>query len=275
MTRRRAASPAQGPAVPRTIVPALAALVLLRSLLPAGVGAQPIEDHRFCDESATNVVLFLDVTTPYDEADRSTLVSGIEGIFDSLDDGDRISIRTIEDAFSSSDRLLDMCVPYCPSKGFFRDLFSNCTMGVVINERKRLRAAVKLTLHNRLKAARELPNSEIIRTISTAGKEEYRPDRQNQIYIFSDMIENSAYLSGRTFYSSEVQPLINRLKGDGLVPHLNGATVHVFGFGRTGVPSERAALDQEKLNRISAFWTAYFGAAGASLSMQQHLSGAS
>lgn len=259
----------------RRLLPRLLAALLLLRALAAGAEAQPVENHRFCNEQAANVVLFLDVTTPYDEADRSTLISGIEQIFDSLGDGDRIPIRTIEDAFASSDRLLDMCMPYCPSRGFLRDLFSSCTMGVVINERKKLRSAVKLTLRDRLEEARELPNSEIIRTISTAAKEEYRPDRTNQIYIFSDMIENSAYLSGHSFFASDLDSLVARLRGDGLVPRLSGAAVHVFGFGRTGVPSERAALDQEKLNRISAFWMAYFAAAGASLSMQQHLSGAS
>lgn len=248
------------------------ALILLQSF-QTGAAAQPVEDRRFCDDAAANVLLLLDVTTPYDTADRSTLISGIEQIFDSLGNGDRISIRTIEDAFSNSHRLLDMCVPYCPSNGFLRDLFSNCTMGVVINEKKRLRAAITLTLRNRLEAAGELPTSEIIRTIAAASKEEFRSGRPNRIYIFSDMIENSVYLSGRAFFSTGIGPLMTQLEGDGLIPHLQGANVQVFGFGRTGV-ADRPPLAQEMLKRLSAFWTAYFRAAGAALSLQQHLSSA-
>ena len=249
----------------------MAAFALFRAGA-TGAEAQPIEDRRYCDETAANVVLFLDVTTPYDNADRATLISGIGRIFDSLGDGDRIAIRTIEDAFAKSSRLLDMCVPYCPSRGFFWDLFSSCTMGVVINERKKLRGAFKHALRSRLEAATELPKSEIIRTIATAAREEYRADRSNKIYIFSDMIENSDYLSGSDFRAGDAEKLMERLSGDGLVPRLTGASIHVFGFGRTGVTDVRAPLDQELVKRISGFWVAFFSAAGASLSLQQHLS---
>ena len=159
-------------------------ILLAASMLASGfisvapAVAQVIEDHRFCSDTAANIVFYLDVTTPYDAADRDTLVSGISQIFDNLQEGARLSIRTIEDAFSSSDRLLDMCVPYCPSGGFFADLFSSCTEGVVINEKKKLRADIRLAIAHRLDAATELPNSEIIRTISSSASEEYRAGRR-------------------------------------------------------------------------------------------------
>lgn len=251
----------------------LLAAAIAAWLLPSPASATT-EDHRYCSDSASNVVFYLDVTTPYDTADEEALVSGISRIFDSLEDGGRISIRTIEEAFSSSDRLLDMCVPYCESGGFLADLFSDCTQGVVINEKKRLRAAVRETLGARLRAASELPNSEIVRTIAMSAQEEFRPGRPNRIYIFSDMIENSAYLGGGTFFSSATTPLMEKIAADGLVPSLSGASVRVFGVGRNGISGSRDPLPQERLERLMAFWGAYFNAAGASLTVSQNLSSA-
>ena len=80
-------------------------------------------DSRFCSDTAPNVVAFLDVTTPYDEADKASLIEGISRIFEGLEDGSRFSIRTIENKSTSSDRLVDLCIPYCEIKGSRRSAF--------------------------------------------------------------------------------------------------------------------------------------------------------
>ena len=110
--------------------------------------AAAVDNSRFCSETAANIVLYLDVTTPYDDVDKQALVDGATRIFESLKGGERISIRTIADEFSSSRRLLDLCVPYCESHGLLRDLFSDCTEGVVINEKKRLKASIAIELRS-------------------------------------------------------------------------------------------------------------------------------
>jgi hypothetical protein len=244
------------------------------SALPAAATAQTVESRHYCSNTAANIVLYLDVTTPYDETDQSMLASGIGHIFDNLGDGDRISIRTIGDSFTASARLLDLCKPYCKDQGFFGDLFSDCTAGVIINDRKKLRASLRNTLAEHLRGASELPFSEIIRTISMSGPEEYRQGQDNRFYIFSDMIENSTYLSGKQFFATAAPALMARVKKDQLIPHLDGAEVHVFGFGRNGITGERKALPQEQLARLKAFWTSYFSAAGATFSLEQNLTSA-
>lgn len=247
-----------------------AAFCLCSSLLPTAGHAE--NTTRFCNDEAANILLFFDVTTPYDDIDKAALIDGVSRIFDSLKGGERIAIRTIEDAFSSSRRLLDACVPYCPPGGLFGDLFSSCTGGVVINERKVLARTVVERLSELLDSARELDHSEIIRTLSNALAEEGRDGRDNRIFVFSDMIENSQYLSGKDFFGAKDGAIIERLEHDGLLPKAWQAEVHVFGVGRTGTPGNRTVLPQEKLQKLTAFWTKYFAAGGATLHMSQNLS---
>ena len=122
---------------PRKVVASGAlALALAVSAFGGSSLAQTDQDLRFCSNEAPNVVALLDITTPYDEADKASLIEGISKIFEALEDGSRLSIRTIEDESTASDRLVDLCIPYCESKGFLDDLLSSCTQGVVINERK-------------------------------------------------------------------------------------------------------------------------------------------
>jgi hypothetical protein len=227
--------------------------------------------QRFCDPKGANLVLLLDVTTPYDDIDKTALIGGVGHIFEELKGGEHIVIRTIEDTFSNSRRLMDACVPYCPSSGFFGDLFSSCTEGVVINEKKALRRNLVQQMTTLLDGAHELDHSEIIRTLATALKEEGHADTENRIFVFSDMIENSAYLSGHDFFASGDGKLIERLERDSLLPAAWQADVRVFGIGRTGTPGNRTALPQDKLKKLTAFWTKYFAAGGGTLHMSPNL----
>ncbi len=248
----------------------VAAAIVATTAFSSAAFSQTVENARYCSNTAANTILYLDTTTPYDATDEAELVTGISHIFDSLEDGGRLSIRTIEDLFSKSERLLDMCEPYCQSNGFLADLFSSCTEGVVINDKKRLRLAIRQTISQRVRQSVELPYSEIIRTLAMSAREEYRAGRSNTIYVFSDMIENSPYIGGRTFFSTLTDALLARVGKDGLIPDLAGANVHVFGFGRSGVVGDRHALPQGALTKLRAFWTGYFQAAGATLSLEQN-----
>ena len=249
---------------------ALSAAIWLVAVCLAPGFAQ--EQARFCDDKAANILLFLDVTTPYDDIDKNALIDGVGRIFDDFSGGERISIRTIEDEFSRSRRLFEGCVPYCPSGGVLGDLFSKCTAGVVINERKRLTRTVVDRLSALLDSARELDRSEIIRTLSESFQEEYRKERDNRIFIYSDMIENSKYLSGKDFFAAKDGAVIEKLERDGLIPEIWQAEVRVFGIGRAGDPANRAVLPQDRLQKLTAFWTKYFAAGGAILRMNQNLS---
>jgi len=230
------------------------------------------DEARFCDPAGANLVIYLDVTTPYDDIDKAALINGIGRILGQFKGGERIAIRTIEDAFSRSRRLIDTCYPYCPPGGLYDVLFSSCTEGVVINEKKKMMRSVVIAITDMLDGAHELDKSEIIRTLTQTLREEYRRDRPNRIFIYSDLIENSQYLSGADFFRLKDSVLIEKIAQDGLVPAIWEADVRVFGVGRTGVPGERSALPQDRLNRLTGFWTKYFAAGGATVRMTQNLS---
>jgi len=45
-------------------------------ILTAAASAASTDERRFCSRSAPNVLILLDVTTPYDAADKSALIEG-------------------------------------------------------------------------------------------------------------------------------------------------------------------------------------------------------
>ncbi len=242
------------------------ALISAAALL-AAFSCASVKAASYCTDDGKNVVVYVDVTTPYDEIDKRGLVAGIDKIYQTLKGGDRISIRTIEDSFPKSVRLIDACMPQCPSSGIFGDLFSPCTEGVVINDTKALRHTIADTLGHRLSEAADLPHSDIIRTIAMKSGEEFREGRENDFYIFSDMIENSDYLPGTRFFAAENRETIERLSTDRLIPTLMGAQVTVLGIGRGGGEA-RNALPQDRMNKLEDFWRLYFAAAGASATLK-------
>jgi hypothetical protein len=235
----------------------------------APVRAQNAEADQFCDPSAANVILFLDVTSQYDEIDKKTLIDGAASIFDALKDGQRITIRTISDEFARGTRLLSRCVPYCADSS----VFSTCTEGMLIKERRAFKLSLARTLLGAISESKELDHSEILRTIARASEEEFKEGSENLIYVFSDMIENSKYMPGKTFFSETNRELILRLADDKLIPNLRDATVRVFGFGRTGVAG-RSTLTQALLDKMTDFWKLFFTASGATVSLQQNLGSA-
>ncbi len=233
---------------------------------PAAAG----EMSRYCQDAAANVVIYIDKTTPYDEIDKKALVDGIGRLFESLEGGERFTMRTIAESFTNSATLIDECIPACTCSGLLCDLFSECTEGMVINDRKKLRETVVLQLRALLDNFVELPNSEIVRTIGLSTPAELRANTENRLYLFTDLIENSLYLPGKQFFSEPNAELLDQVESDGLVPDLANATVRVFGVGRGGT-TERRPLDQEVLQKLLGFWQGYFDAAHTSVTIQQSL----
>jgi hypothetical protein len=246
----------------------LARLAALGLALCVGGGAAAAggASEKYCREDAVNRVVFLDVTSAYDDIARSSLVDGLGQIVDSLTDGEHITIRTIADEFGHSARLFSDCMPYCADEG----LFSKCTEGVLIADRRAFRASLAKTLREVIAGSHELDHSEIVRTLSRAGGEELRAGRTNDFYIFSDMIENSAYLPGSRFLRERNKALILRLADDKLIPNLEGVSVRIFGFGRKGTEG-RASLNQVQLDKMTEFWKLFFLASGATVEIQQNL----
>jgi hypothetical protein len=88
------------------------------------------------------------------------------------------------------------------------------------------------------------------------------------------MIENSPYLPGSKFFAGENGKIISALAKDRLVPNLHDASIKAFGIGRTGIPGNREALPQDKMEKLIDFWETFFSLSGTRPPrFQQTLSG--
>jgi hypothetical protein len=233
--------------------------------------AQAIDWKRYCAEDGRDILLFLDVTTPYDAQDKTILVDGLQRIVADLKGGDRIIIRTIGESAAHSERLIDRCIPYCPPKGFWEDLFSDCTGGLILNHKRVLIAEIRAKTRERLDHFTELKFSDIVTTVALVSREELADKKEAEIFLYSDLIENSPFMPGGEFLMLPDDDLLKRVADNRLVPQTHGAKVHVFGVGRSGT-AERTALPIERLNKITEFWTRLFTEGGsASVSINQNL----
>jgi hypothetical protein len=243
-------------------------VLLLLGTVPAAAAG---DYEKYCDPTAANIIVYLDRTTPYDEIDKAALIDGVSRVFEGLTGGERFVLRTINDASVRSESLIDSCIPVCKSSGWLDDLFGGtCTEGVMLNDRKHLRTKVVGQMQSLLDGFVELPYSDIVLTVAKTGSAEYREDRPNRYYLFTDLIENSQNIPGKDFFSVKNDKLIAKLEAQGQLATLTGADIRVFGVGRSGKPG-RPPLDPALLAKLTQFWTAYFEAAGAKLSIQQSL----
>jgi hypothetical protein len=237
---------------------------------PGSHGAMGAAQAKYCQATAPNIVIYIDKTTPYDEIDKAALIDGISRLFESLSGGERFTMRTIAESFSASTTLVDDCVPVCECSGLLCDLFSDCTEGMLINDKKRLRGTIVQQLQALLDDFVELPNSEIVRTLAMSAPMEIRPGRANRFYLFTDLIENSLYMPGKDFFNEANGDLLAKVAADGLVPDLTGVEVRIFGVGRGGT-AERRTLDQPLLRKLQGFWLGYFEAAHTTATIQPSL----
>jgi hypothetical protein len=237
-------------------------LFVLCVLGSAQARAQAIDWNRYCSPDGRDVLLFVDVTTPYDQQDKTVLVDGLQRIVSDLKGGDRIVIRTLADSAVQSERLIDKCIPYCPPLGFWEDLFSDCTGGLILNHKRLLIAEIRDKARARLDNFRELEFSDLVGTIARVSAEELGGRKPVEMFVFSDLIENSAFMPGKEFLLKPNGELLEKIAANSLVPRLQGAKIHVFGVGRGGTV-ERSALPVERLNKILDFWNRLFSEAGA------------
>lgn len=224
--------------------------------------AQSIDWQRYCSPEGKNILLFLDVTTPYDAQDKTTLVDGLQRIVAGLKGGDRIIIRTIGDSATHSERLVDRCMPYCPPKGFWEDLLSDCTGGLILNHKRVLIAEIRDKTRARLDNFTELEYSDLVTTLALVSREELTSLKESEVFLFTDLIENSPFMPGGEFLMLPNADLLKRVNDNQLLPQLRGARVHIFGVGRGGT-AERAPLPIERLNKIIAFWSSLLKEGGA------------
>jgi hypothetical protein len=70
-------------------------------------------------------------------------------------------------------------MPYCPPKGFWEDLLSDCTGGLILNHKRILIAEIRDKARARLDNFTELEFSDIVTTISLVSREELSKQKGN------------------------------------------------------------------------------------------------
>ena len=136
------------------------------------------------------------------------------------------------------------------------------TSGLILNHKRALISEIRASVRGRLDQFKELEHSEIVGTIVQPAKEVLSPKRGAEVYIFSDLIENSEYIPGEAFREEPNAALLGRIEADNLVPNLQGAAVKIFGVGRGG-GEERTTLSVPRLNKLLNFWNTLFERSGA------------
>lgn len=235
---------------------------MLRCLHPDEAFAQAQSNKDYCLSSGRIILFLVDVTTEYDATDKESIVAMIEKVLTFTRGGDRIVIRTITDSFTSSERLIERCKPQCPASGLLGRLFK-CSDGLIRTDTSVVQQEIINTLRERLTNFTQLKYSDVIRTINSDVREEAHEGQTIDLFIYSDLIENSEKLiPEKNFFRYPVPMLIANLKRFDLIAPLRQATVQVAGVGRADSPG-RPALDVASLAFLKEFWTNYFRAGGA------------
>src|ERR1039457_3968679 len=94
------------------------AIVFYCFLIMSEDGFSQARDNKdYCRSAGHTVIFLIDVTTPYDQTDKSAIVRMTDEIFSSIKGGDKLVIRTITDSHTHSERLIERCIPNCSEEG--------------------------------------------------------------------------------------------------------------------------------------------------------------
>jgi len=254
MPRRRCGGTSIGPIV------AAAAWLLCATVFASEASAQIRQNQDYCRRSGTLRLVLVDVTTPYDKTDKDAISLMIRQVMGASIEGDRLSVRTISDSYIKSERLIERCMPVCDAEGWGR--LVNCNDGLLRIDRARARKDIVEALGERLATFNELKFSDIIRTINRVATEDMGAADKAELFIYSDLIENSDYLSERSFFYYSTGNLIGGLKKLTFIPNFRGAKVSVAGVGRSD-HADRRPLTLKEMAKLTDFWKAYFKEGGA------------
>lgn len=216
------------------------------------------ESKNFCLETGVVKHLLIDVTSVYDDRAKHQIQDGFSKIISGLMGGEKVVISTIENSFTASRTIYEGCVPHCDGA----TIVSNCTEGFLILEKRKQLSKLRNALAKNITQTIDLPNSDIFRTLYFSTKEQQKDPTKLVLIIFSDMIENSDFISGNEFFSSVESSLMAKLSKDDLLPNFMGADIVVFGIGRGGTTG-REPLKPNRLSRVRKHWGSYFKMTGA------------
>ncbi len=236
-------------------------LATVMVLLLATGGARAATDY--CEYGHATSVLLVDRTTAFDATDRSVFLQALDGMIAGLGAGDRLVLYTMTGAYTESQKLFDECKPACPDEGFIGDLFASCRPVVARSDALGFTRELAQTLAGLVQKPEETRLSDLFRTVADAVRPYAAgPQKLQNVYVFSDLIENSTLIPERELKRLSPPAILQRLRTDGVVATLGGAAVRVFGFGRDDSPG-RPPLPQAERQRIAQAWRLWFDASGA------------
>lgn len=237
-------------------------LLVLLFFIPDSAHAQVRKNRDYCLASGHIKLFLVDITTEYDETDKASIVGMIDRVLTDAKGGDLVIIRTIGDSYTKSERLIERCMPQCPAEGFVNRLFK-CSDGLLRTDTTHVREDILKALKGRLTDFKELKYSDIIRTINTDAQEEARKGQTLDLYMYSDLNENSeGLIPGHNFFRYPIPFLMKALKKYDLIASLPNSDVEVAGVGRADTPGRRL-LNVAELKFLREFWTTYFKAGDA------------
>src|SRR6476660_1162446 len=180
--------------------------VLLAFYLTGTAIAQTNDNRSYCKSDGRIALFLVDITTPYDQTDKDLIVRATDKILAALTGGERVIIRTITDSVTRSEQLVERCIPFCAAEGLGR-LFL-CNDGAIRTDRENVYEDIVGSLRQRLSKFEEKRQSDIVRTVLLAAKEEAVNGRKLSLYIYSDLIEKSGVVGGRGSYQTPVPLLV-------------------------------------------------------------------
>lgn len=223
----------------------------------------------YCGYGDRSVLIYIDRTTQYDDVDKELFVQGIGRIVASFEPGDRVIVHTIAGDYSESERAFDRCVPGCPDSGALGWFFDTCRPMQAQKDFTAFRFELAKGIRGMLDDLQSYEHSDIIRTIARvtqamdgAGKSAGDARQLVQVFIFSDLLENSAHLPWPTVVQGSRDTLLKKLSSQDLLAQLDGARVTAFGIGRNHDPT-RSPLSVTTEKRLRDFWTGFFMWSGA------------
>ena len=239
-------------------------LLIVIALLAMCVSAQAAEDY--CGYGHATAILLVDRTTQFDGTDRSVFLDATAGLITELGPGDRLVAYTMTGAYTETRKLFERCKPGCPDQGFFAGLMSSCSPTVARAQLRDFTNALAADLATMLRDPEQTPQSDLFRTVDEVTRAYSTADGGaspiRNVILFSDLLENSTLLPERELRRLPPARTLQRLAQAGLAPHVSGAAVRVFGFGRDDAPG-RPALPQDQRQRVAEVWQKWMRSGGA------------
>jgi hypothetical protein len=232
--------------IPNPLRPVIMALLLsFAPVAPAAANVSALVERMTARAPSATTIILVDVSGSVAPDDRAIYGRSIAAAADGLRPGDRILIAHVGDADRGQFRaLLDHSVPRTNVRLDQEDALRR--------SRERVRRAGSAALSDAPRARQ----TRLLEAIAAAAQAfGARPAPGSRLILLTDAVEESPTvdLSRRPLDAAARNETIARARSDGLVPRLDGVSLHIVGAGGRHYAS------------VEAFWRSWATATGARL----------